>query len=73
MKDYHINIFYSEADGGYIADLPDLPACSAFGKTPAEALKQAELAKKAWLEAARAEGKRIPKPRYRPAIYQTGS
>jgi len=32
MKDYHINIFYSEADGGYIADLPDLEACSAFGK-----------------------------------------
>ena len=73
MKDYHINIFYSETDGGYIADLPDLEACSAFGRTPAEALKQAELAKKAWLEAARAEGKRIPKPRYRPAIYQTGS
>ena len=73
MKDYHINIFYSEADGGYIADLPDLEACSAFGKTPAEALKQAEIAKKAWIEAARAEGKRIPEPRYRPAIYQTGS
>jgi hypothetical protein len=26
MKDYHINIFYSEADGGYIADIPDLQA-----------------------------------------------
>lgn len=73
MKDYHINIFYSEPDGGYIADIPDLEACSAFGKTPAEALKQAELAKKAWLEAARAEGKPIPRPRYRPAIYQVGT
>jgi predicted RNase H-like HicB family nuclease len=52
MKDYHINIFYSDADKGYIADIPDLEACSAFGKTPAEALKQAQLAKKAWLEAA---------------------
>lgn len=71
MKDYHINIFYSAADGGYIADIPDLKACSAFGKTPAEALKQVEIAKKAWLEAARAEGKTIPKPRYRPVIYQT--
>jgi predicted RNase H-like HicB family nuclease len=38
MKDYHINIFYSEEDEGYIADIPDLEACSAFGKTPAEAL-----------------------------------
>jgi predicted RNase H-like HicB family nuclease len=31
MKDYHINIFYSEEDEGYIADIPDLEACSAFG------------------------------------------
>jgi predicted RNase H-like HicB family nuclease len=71
MKDYHINIFYSAEDGGYIADIPDLEACSAFGKTPSEALKQVEIAKKASLEAARAEGKPIAKPRYRPVIYQT--
>lgn len=70
MKDYHINIFYSEEDEGYIADIPDLAACSAFGKTPAEALKQVQIAKKAWLDAAHAEGKPIPSPRYRPVIYQ---
>ncbi len=73
MKDYHVNIFFSEADGGYIADIPDLEACSAFGATPTEALAEVELAKAAWLEAARAEGKPIPPPRYRPVIYQTGS
>jgi len=28
MRDYHINIFYSEDDEGYIADIPDLEACS---------------------------------------------
>ena len=70
MKDYHINIFYSEEDEGYIADIPDLEACSAFGKTPTEALTQVEVAKAAWLEAARAEGKPIPPPQYRPVIYQ---
>ena len=70
MQDYHINIFYSSEDGGYIADIPDLEACSAFGKTPAEALAEVEIAKAAWLEAAHAEGKRIPSPRYRPVIYQ---
>jgi predicted RNase H-like HicB family nuclease len=70
MKDYHINIFYSEEDGGYIADIPDLEACSAFGETPAEALAEVEQAKAVWLEAAQAEGKPIPKPRYRPVIYQ---
>ena len=73
MKDYHINIFYSEEDGGYIADIPDLEYCSAFGATPAEALAQVEVAKSLWLEAARAEGKPIPPPKYRPAIYQLAS
>jgi predicted RNase H-like HicB family nuclease len=70
VKDYHINIFYSEEDGGYIADIPDLPSCSAFGRTPDEALSEVERAKEAWLATARAEGKPIPRPRYRPVIYQ---
>ena len=71
MSDYHINIFCSEEDDGYMADIPDLNACSAFGRTPQEALAQLEIAKKAWLEAARAAGKPVPPPRYRPLIYQT--
>lgn len=25
--DYHINLFYSAEDGGYIADVPDLKSC----------------------------------------------
>ena len=73
MRDYHINIFYSESDGGYIGDIPDLVCCSAFGKTPAEALEQVQIAKEAWLQAARTEGKPIPRPKYKPAIYQTAS
>jgi predicted RNase H-like HicB family nuclease len=70
MKDYHINIFFSDEDGGYIADIPDLAHCSAFGETPEDALAQALIAKRAWLEAAQAEGKVIPQPKYRPVIYQ---
>ncbi|UIE39423.1 type II toxin-antitoxin system HicB family antitoxin [Leptodesmis sichuanensis] len=70
MKDYHINIFYSEDDEGYIADIPDLRFCSAFGSTPTEALQELEVAKQAWLETARLQGKPIPQPTYRPVIYQ---
>ena len=70
MSDYHTNIFYSEEDGGYIADIPDLDSCSAFGNTPERALAELEQARKAWLQAAREEGKPIPSPRYRPVIYQ---
>lgn len=69
MSDYHINLFASDEDGGWIADIPDLICCSAFGETPQEALEQLLLAKAAWLETAKAEGKPIPLPKYRPAIY----
>jgi predicted RNase H-like HicB family nuclease len=70
VKDYHINIFFSAEDGGYVADIPDLEACSALGRTPEEALAEVECAKKAWLAAARKKHKPIPPPRYRPVIYQ---
>ncbi len=73
MKDYHINIFYSEEDEGYIADIPDLQGCSAFGNTPEEALKELQLARVAWIEASIAEGIPVPAPLYRPAIYQVAS
>lgn len=72
MKDYHVNVFYSDEDQGYIADIPDLRHCSAFGQTPVEALREVEKAKEVWLETARELGRRVPKPRYRPAIYQLG-
>jgi predicted RNase H-like HicB family nuclease len=62
MKDYHINIFFSNEDGGYIADISDLSHCSAFGKTPDDALAEVLKAKKAWLASARAHKKPIPKP-----------
>jgi len=45
MRDHHINIFYSDGDGGYIADIPHLRACSTFGKTAAEALAEVEIAR----------------------------
>ena len=70
MRDYHINIFYSEEDGGYIADIPDLQVCSAFGNTPEEALAEVTRAKEAWLQVAESTGRPIPQPRYRPVIYQ---
>ncbi|MFZ4555821.1 MAG: type II toxin-antitoxin system HicB family antitoxin [Pseudanabaena sp.] len=70
MKDYRINTFYSEEDEAYIADIPDLKYASAIGETPQQALHEVTLAKTAWLEAAKAENKIIPKPRDHPVIYQ---
>ena len=70
MKDYHINLFYSEEDQGYIADIPDFEMCSAFGDTPQEALEQVLIAKTAILTTMHEKGLPIPEPRYRPAIYE---
>ena len=70
MKDYHINIFYSNEDECYIADIPDLKFCSAAGESPEEALKEVLIAKTIWLESAKNSGKKIPKPRYTPFVYK---
>ena len=70
MKDYHINIFYSDEDEGYIADIPDLKTCSAFGRSPQEALREVMTAQKLWLAEAEAGGIAVPPPKYKPVIYQ---
>lgn len=67
MSDYHVNIFWSEEDGCYVADIRDLDACSAFGETPQEALAEVLAAKQAWLDVARERGVPIPLPTYRAA------
>ena len=68
MKDYHINLFWSDKDACWVADIPDLKYGSAFGEEAA--VREIGVAKEAWLEAARKAGDFIPEPRYRPVIYQ---
>lgn len=59
---YPIRLFFDHDDDGYIAVAPDLPGCSAFGKTRAEALNQLADAIEAWMEAAQKAGNKIPQP-----------
>jgi predicted RNase H-like HicB family nuclease len=70
MNDYHINVFYSEEDGCYVADIPDLHYCSAFGDTPVEAVAELQIAKENWLAAMRELGRPIPEPRYKPVEFE---
>jgi predicted RNase H-like HicB family nuclease len=70
MSNYHINVFYSKEDEGFIADIPDLKGCSAFGDSPEEAFAEVLIAQKLWLEVAKEKNKPIPKPVYKPVIYQ---
>ena len=59
---YERKVFYSKEDGGWMAVAPELPGCSAFGKTSARALKELDTAIELWLETAKDKKWRVPKP-----------
>lgn len=63
---YAIVLFYSEEDRCWVADVPDLKYCSAFGHTPEEAAKEIQVALAGWLEGAHKKGIRIPRPSFDP-------
>ena len=70
MNKYHIDVFYSEDDEGYIANIPDLQYCSAFGETPQDALREVLIAQELWLESAQENGIKIPEAKYKPLYHQ---
>lgn len=65
---YAIEIFYSKEDEGYIAVIPELPGCSAFGETEEEALKEIKIAMELWITTAKNEGFKVPKPKTKPIL-----
>ncbi len=72
MKDYHINILYVPEDRGFIAEIPELKCCSAFGETPVDALEELEKVKQLWLQTAKNENVPIPEPTINPVNHQVG-
>ena len=66
---YHINVFWSEPDDCWIADVPDLKPCSAHDATRFEAVANVSSAIEGWVTTALANKMAVPEPRYRPAIY----
>ncbi len=64
---YPINVFWSVEDEASVADVPDLPYCSALGNTPHDAVAEVEVAIAGWIEAATSSGRLIPKPSVRMA------
>ncbi|MCB1173619.1 MAG: type II toxin-antitoxin system HicB family antitoxin [Leptospiraceae bacterium] len=70
MSKYAIEIFYSAEDEGYIAIVPELPGCSAFGESEEEALKEIKIASELWLEVANQENREIPVPKGKELLTQ---
>ena len=64
MSKYSMILSWSEEDQAYIVSVPELPGCMADGKTPVEAVKQAELIISEWIECAIEDGDPIPEPSF---------
>ena len=62
---YEIIIYWSAEDEAYIAEVPELPGCAADGATYKQALTNAEVVIREWIETARELGRAIPEPRGR--------
>lgn len=62
---YEINIYWSEEDQAFIAEVPELAGCAADGATYQEALNNVENIILEWIETAQELGRIIPEPRRR--------
>ena len=62
---YEIILYWSDEDGAYIAEVPELAGCMADGPTAKEALQNVERIACEWLETARELGREIPVPKGR--------
>ena len=63
MYKYERIIYWSEEDSAFIVELPELPGCMADGETVVDAIVNAEVIIREWIEVARERGQEIPEPK----------
>ncbi len=69
MDRYEIIIYWSNDDQAFIAEIPELPGCTAHGPTHEAALAEAKDAMALWIETALEEGRTVPPPRGQRLIF----
>lgn len=62
---YELILYWSEEDGAFIAEVPELPGCIADGASYAEAVENAQVVIREWIETARELGRAVPEPKGR--------
>ena len=65
MHKYEIVLYWSQADGAFVAEVPELPGCMAHGDTQQATLRNITSAMDLWIDTAREHGDPIPEPRER--------
>ena len=65
MYKYELIVFWSNEDGRFVVEVPELPGCMADGMTYAEAVQNAQQIISGWIETAESLGRQIPQPKGR--------
>lgn len=65
MMKYEVIIYWSQEDGAFLAEVPELPGCMADGATYEEALENVQTIVQEWIETARESGRTVPEPKGR--------
>jgi predicted RNase H-like HicB family nuclease len=68
MQKYEIILYWSNEDGVFIAEVPELPGCIAHGDNEAKALKNIKEAIQLWIDTAMEFGDVVPEPKGRRLI-----
>ena len=65
MYKYERIVYWAEEDGAFIVEVPELPGCMADGETVGDAIANAEVVIREWIETAEERGQEIPQPKGR--------
>ena len=69
MLNYEIILYWSDEDGVFVAEVPELPGCMAHGDTQEAALAKAKDAMQLWIDTAKEFGDPVPEPKRRRLMY----
>lgn len=62
---YELIIYWSEDDGCFVVEVPELPGCMADGETYEQAVANAQQVIEEWIETSKELGRQVPEPKGR--------
>ena len=65
MYKYEFIVFWSDEDGRFVVEVPELPGCMADGETYEQAVQNAQIIISEWIETAKHLRREIPEPKGR--------
>lgn len=63
LDNYTVDVYWSEEDGSFLAEMPELPGCMADGQTAEEARHNIHAVAQDWIKMAQYMGREVPQPK----------